>query len=92
MHVCKCIVPSRHGGTLNSLRAASPLVRLVEGEERWEAPDNSQGVLSQNCYSKAFGDEPRNFEPRSTDEDDTRAGTTSPNFHTNGRTFEHQQI
>ncbi|GFV91745.1 hypothetical protein TNCV_4763101 [Trichonephila clavipes] len=34
---------------LNSRRAASPLVRLVEGEERWEAPDHSQGVLLQNC-------------------------------------------
>ncbi|GFU28033.1 hypothetical protein TNCV_3153571 [Trichonephila clavipes] len=26
MDVCKCIVPLRHGGTLNSRRAASPLV------------------------------------------------------------------
>ncbi|GFW48616.1 hypothetical protein TNCV_4241971 [Trichonephila clavipes] len=34
MHVCQCIVPSRHGGTLNSRRATSPLVWLVEGEER----------------------------------------------------------
>ncbi|GFX16815.1 uncharacterized protein TNCV_2517951 [Trichonephila clavipes] len=34
MDVCKCIVPWRHGGTLNSRRAASILVRLVEGEER----------------------------------------------------------
>ncbi|GFV37608.1 hypothetical protein TNCV_4982301 [Trichonephila clavipes] len=32
--VCKCIVPAPHGGTLNGRRAASPLVRLVEGEER----------------------------------------------------------
>ncbi|GFW19897.1 hypothetical protein TNCV_3562001 [Trichonephila clavipes] len=31
MDVCKCIVPLRHGGTLNSRRAASPLVWLVEG-------------------------------------------------------------
>ncbi|GFV43643.1 uncharacterized protein TNCV_2679441 [Trichonephila clavipes] len=45
MDICKCLVPSRHGGTLNSRRAASPLVRLVEGEERWEAPDTPQGVL-----------------------------------------------
>ncbi|GFW46932.1 hypothetical protein TNCV_2982881 [Trichonephila clavipes] len=29
MDVCKCIVPSRHGDTLNSRRAASPLVRLI---------------------------------------------------------------
>ncbi|GFV25052.1 uncharacterized protein TNCV_885181 [Trichonephila clavipes] len=37
MDVCKCMVPLRHGGTLNSRRAASPLVWLMEGEERWEA-------------------------------------------------------
>ncbi|GFV27891.1 hypothetical protein TNCV_1841631 [Trichonephila clavipes] len=33
MDICKCIVPLRHGGSLNSRRAASPLVWLVEGEE-----------------------------------------------------------
>ncbi|GFX56318.1 hypothetical protein TNCV_2242501 [Trichonephila clavipes] len=32
MNICKCIVPLRHGATINSRRAASPLVRLVEGE------------------------------------------------------------
>ncbi|GFU78566.1 uncharacterized protein TNCV_2301781 [Trichonephila clavipes] len=48
MNVCKCIVPSWHTGTLNSRRAASPLVRLMEGEERWKAPDHPQGALSQN--------------------------------------------
>ncbi|GFY30231.1 cullin-4A [Trichonephila clavipes] len=48
MDVCKCIMPSRHRGTLNSRRAASPFVRLVEGEERWEAPEHPQGVLPQN--------------------------------------------
>ncbi|GFU47809.1 uncharacterized protein TNCV_4465571 [Trichonephila clavipes] len=41
-------VPSRHGGTLYSRRTASPFVRLVEGEEFWEAPDNPQDVLPQN--------------------------------------------
>ncbi|GFX20051.1 uncharacterized protein TNCV_1436111 [Trichonephila clavipes] len=45
MDVCKCIVPSRHGGTLNSRRAASSLMRLVEGEERWEASDYPEDVL-----------------------------------------------
>ncbi|GFX72720.1 hypothetical protein TNCV_4063151 [Trichonephila clavipes] len=39
MDICKCIVPSRHVGTLNSHRAASLLVRLVEGVERWETFD-----------------------------------------------------
>ncbi|GFU51688.1 uncharacterized protein TNCV_83141 [Trichonephila clavipes] len=41
-------MPSRHGGTLNSRRLASPLVSLVEGEERWEATDHSQDILLQN--------------------------------------------
>ncbi|GFV61196.1 uncharacterized protein TNCV_499881 [Trichonephila clavipes] len=35
MDVCKCIVLSRHGATLNSRRAVSHLVWLVEREERW---------------------------------------------------------
>ncbi|GFV51566.1 hypothetical protein TNCV_3729371 [Trichonephila clavipes] len=41
MDVCKCLVPLKHG-TSNSHRAASPLVKLVEGEERWETPNNSR--------------------------------------------------
>ncbi|GFW63957.1 uncharacterized protein TNCV_706631 [Trichonephila clavipes] len=48
MDVCKCIVPARHGGTLNSRRAASPLVWLVEGEERWEVSNHPQNVLPLN--------------------------------------------
>ncbi|GFY34102.1 uncharacterized protein TNCV_4983051 [Trichonephila clavipes] len=50
MDVFKCTVPSRHGGTLNSRRAASSLVRLVEGEERWEASGRPQnwGGIEQN--------------------------------------------
>ncbi|GFV17208.1 uncharacterized protein TNCV_4557911 [Trichonephila clavipes] len=35
-------------GTLNSRRDASPFVRLVEGEERFESSDHPQGVLPQN--------------------------------------------
>ncbi|GFY12380.1 hypothetical protein TNCV_284831 [Trichonephila clavipes] len=35
MAVYKCILPLRHGGALNSRRALSPLVWLVEGEERF---------------------------------------------------------
>ncbi|GFV88148.1 uncharacterized protein TNCV_3242971 [Trichonephila clavipes] len=48
MDVCKCIVPLRHRGTLNSRRDATHLVRLVEREERWKAPDHLQGVFLQN--------------------------------------------
>ncbi|GFV37859.1 uncharacterized protein TNCV_2662721 [Trichonephila clavipes] len=46
--VCKCIVPSRQGGTLNSCRIASPLARLVEEEKRWEASDHPQSILPLN--------------------------------------------
>ncbi|GFU80329.1 hypothetical protein TNCV_3521041 [Trichonephila clavipes] len=42
MDVCKRIVPLRHGSTLNSRRASSPLVRLVEGEEKWETLTTSR--------------------------------------------------
>ncbi|GFX64621.1 uncharacterized protein TNCV_1671571 [Trichonephila clavipes] len=49
MDFCRCIVPSRHWGTLNSRRVASPLIRLVEGKERWEDPDYPLGVFPQNC-------------------------------------------
>ncbi|GFX59918.1 uncharacterized protein TNCV_4984311 [Trichonephila clavipes] len=48
MDVCKCIVPSRHSGTLNSRRAASPIVRLVEEEEWLVIPDHPRGVFPQN--------------------------------------------
>ncbi|GFU34654.1 uncharacterized protein TNCV_1993691 [Trichonephila clavipes] len=48
MYICECIVPSRYGRTLNSRRAASPFVRLVKGEEKWEVPDHPQGVLPLN--------------------------------------------
>ncbi|GFU67964.1 uncharacterized protein TNCV_2823071 [Trichonephila clavipes] len=48
MDVCKCIVPSQHGGTFNNRRAANPLIRSVTVDDRWEAPDPPQGVLPQN--------------------------------------------
>ncbi|GFU24569.1 uncharacterized protein TNCV_2265141 [Trichonephila clavipes] len=44
----QCIVPLRHGGTLNSRRAASPLAWLVEREERWPVHQPPQDFLSQN--------------------------------------------
>ncbi|GFT63643.1 uncharacterized protein TNCV_870801 [Trichonephila clavipes] len=46
--VWQCIVHSEHEGTLNSHRAASPLVQLMEEEENWEAPDHPQGFHPQN--------------------------------------------
>ncbi|GFW09177.1 hypothetical protein TNCV_2101311 [Trichonephila clavipes] len=41
----KLRVPARHRGTVNSPRAASPLVWLGEVEERWEAHVHLQGFL-----------------------------------------------
>ncbi|GFW38937.1 hypothetical protein TNCV_1818781 [Trichonephila clavipes] len=46
--VCKCIMLLWQGGILNSSRATSPLMGLVEGEERWEAPDHPQGFHPPN--------------------------------------------
>ncbi|GFY25350.1 uncharacterized protein TNCV_2484701 [Trichonephila clavipes] len=48
MDVCKCIGSLRHGGTVNSRQAASPLVRLVEGEARWKTPGHTRSFLPQN--------------------------------------------
>ncbi|GFV43229.1 hypothetical protein TNCV_2049101 [Trichonephila clavipes] len=61
MDVCKCIAPSRHGGTINSRRAASPLVWLVEGEKRWEAlmtskcPPSKLGWKRAKLYCHLYG-------------------------------------
>ncbi|GFX17486.1 uncharacterized protein TNCV_3410861 [Trichonephila clavipes] len=51
MDVCKCTVPLRHGGTLNNRRAASSLVRLVEGEESYDdgTSDMEDGGHRMTC-------------------------------------------
>ncbi|GFU35142.1 hypothetical protein TNCV_933831 [Trichonephila clavipes] len=41
------------GDTLNSHRAASPLVWLVEGIERWEAPDHPRCPPSKLGWKRA---------------------------------------
>ncbi|GFU42133.1 uncharacterized protein TNCV_4553471 [Trichonephila clavipes] len=46
MDACKFIVPVQHGVTQNICRAVSLLVCLVE--EKWEAPDHPQIILTQN--------------------------------------------
>ncbi|GFU65132.1 hypothetical protein TNCV_4056021 [Trichonephila clavipes] len=48
MAICKGIWTLGHGGILNSHRAASSLVRMVEVEERWELPVHLQGIHPQN--------------------------------------------
>ncbi|GFV04663.1 hypothetical protein TNCV_295401 [Trichonephila clavipes] len=52
MDVCKCIVHSRHGVTLNSRRGARPLVRLAKEEERCES------LNTPGCSSSKLGLEP----------------------------------
>ncbi|GFX59902.1 hypothetical protein TNCV_4984151 [Trichonephila clavipes] len=37
-----------HGGTLNSRRAARPLIKLAEKGEKRDAPDSLQVILPQN--------------------------------------------
>ncbi|GFY03072.1 hypothetical protein TNCV_980771 [Trichonephila clavipes] len=54
MDVCKCKMPSRHGG---SRRAASPLVWLVEGEDRGGQPYSFGGPNQYtNIIQCAVGD------------------------------------
>ncbi|GFX07055.1 transposable element Tcb2 transposase [Trichonephila clavipes] len=48
MDVCKCIVHSWHGGTLNSRGDTSPLVILVEGEDKRKASDHPRHLHPQN--------------------------------------------
>ncbi|GFU84711.1 hypothetical protein TNCV_2126521 [Trichonephila clavipes] len=47
--VGKPTIPSAFAawGYLNSHRAASSLMRLVEGEEKWQSPDHPHGILHQ---------------------------------------------
>ncbi|GFS97862.1 ATP-dependent DNA helicase [Trichonephila clavipes] len=51
-------------------------------------------VLAKDSYTRAFGDGPRNLEPWSSDVDDIRAVTPSPNYHTTptGGRFSSRQI
>ncbi|GFW77657.1 uncharacterized protein TNCV_133481 [Trichonephila clavipes] len=57
-----------------------------------EAQGPPAGVVG--CYTRAFGDGPRNFEPWSSDVDDTCPGPPSPNYHTTptGGRFSSRQI
>ncbi|GFY17813.1 uncharacterized protein TNCV_1075481 [Trichonephila clavipes] len=52
MDVCKCVVSSRHGGTVKRSRVAISIVKLVEGEERWEVRDHPR------VFSLKIGVEP----------------------------------
>ncbi|GBO43576.1 hypothetical protein AVEN_271754-1, partial [Araneus ventricosus] len=86
--------PEEHGafGNMkkNQKSTGEPWVGVGNKElQMAEHQTQSSGkVLKQ--HEGYFWDGPRNFEPRSDDEDDTCAATPSPNFHAiNGRQFAH---
>ncbi|GFV66570.1 hypothetical protein TNCV_3894611 [Trichonephila clavipes] len=57
-----------------------PLERVPRALEGLELLSDINVALFS--YTWAFGDGPRNFEPWSSDVDDTRDGTPSPTYHT----------
>ncbi|GFS82931.1 hypothetical protein TNCV_1568171 [Trichonephila clavipes] len=64
MDVCKRVVPSRHGSTLNSRRATSLLVRLVEEEERLKWAGHLARMNEDRSYKKIFLAKPMGNRPR----------------------------
>ncbi|GFW99062.1 hypothetical protein TNCV_3008321 [Trichonephila clavipes] len=54
---------------------------LWSHDSRQGHPPHVSMLIWLQCYTRAFGDGPRNFEPWSSDVDDTSAGTPSPNYH-----------
>ncbi|GFU63508.1 hypothetical protein TNCV_1000611 [Trichonephila clavipes] len=64
INVCKCTVPLRHGGILNSRRAASPLVWLMEGKERLSIANTLiHGLLKKPSPTSSLAED-ENDEPR----------------------------
>ncbi|GFY27353.1 hypothetical protein TNCV_2069731 [Trichonephila clavipes] len=53
MDVCKCIVPLRHGGTLNSHRAAIPVLKSWWKEKRGEKPLTTPTLFSLKNWGGA---------------------------------------
>ncbi|GFW50133.1 hypothetical protein TNCV_4695511 [Trichonephila clavipes] len=68
----------RHGtgGERNTLQAPLPVVSTATSHKTFGT------IELKSTYMRAFVDRPRNFEPWSSDVDDTSAGTPSPNYHT----------
>ncbi|GFU66085.1 hypothetical protein TNCV_4480311 [Trichonephila clavipes] len=64
-----------------SIKTVAPVFLRYRGERTLVAWHSSSS-RPITCYTRAFGDGPRNFEPWSSDVDDTSAGTLSPNCHT----------
>ncbi|GFV16099.1 uncharacterized protein TNCV_3378631 [Trichonephila clavipes] len=48
MEDCKCIVPPRHGGTINSCQDTSPLMKLVAGEVGWGPLTTPSNIFPPN--------------------------------------------
>ncbi|GBL81215.1 hypothetical protein AVEN_143550-1 [Araneus ventricosus] len=70
---------TKHGLALaNTIKDPAPQSLLKK--HRLEAVNNWRSHFE--ATRRIFSGGPRNFEPRSDDEDDTRGGTSSPNFRT----------
>ncbi|GFX15600.1 uncharacterized protein TNCV_2130881 [Trichonephila clavipes] len=68
------VLPQNWGGTEQNRTVTFMVLKATANDSRKSSP---------LPYTRAFGNGPRNFEPWSSDVDDTRAGTPpSPNYHT----------
>ncbi|GFW21664.1 hypothetical protein TNCV_4281791 [Trichonephila clavipes] len=73
---------------------------MVKVTDSWSAYHEFESSATEDplsrgaVYTRAFGDGPRNFEPWSSDVDDTWAGIPVPNYHTTptGGRFSSRQI
>ncbi|GFU90480.1 hypothetical protein TNCV_2574131 [Trichonephila clavipes] len=62
-------------------------VKRRKGKFEWQERGASELQLA--LFSRGlWGDGPHNFEPWSSDEEDTLAGSPSPNYRINGRKFQ----
>ncbi|GFV36048.1 hypothetical protein TNCV_2868061 [Trichonephila clavipes] len=80
--------------SINRGSGVRALFIMVISHQRVAHPILWLAKLTAVPYTRAFGDGPRNFEPRSSDVEDTSAVTPSPNNHTTpmGGRFSSRQI
>ncbi|GFW52998.1 hypothetical protein TNCV_2822991 [Trichonephila clavipes] len=71
----ECLLPCG-GGHVEHILVPIPL----NSSDRMHEEKRERNRFQKSC-TRAFGDGPRNFEPWSSDVDDTWAGNPSPNYH-----------
>ncbi|GFW90012.1 hypothetical protein TNCV_2172071 [Trichonephila clavipes] len=75
-----CVIDCPASMRPTSRQRSESSIRFLEVIETLSEGGNINVALFS--YTKAFGDGPLHFEPRSSDEDNTRAGNPSPNYRT----------